>query len=78
MQDVTDLRFWSLIIGTEARTSTNHFRVPVDSTTEKPMLDSITRNTTGRPVIAPLMATTWRRSVRTAAGSSSFPLPRSI
>jgi tRNA-dihydrouridine synthase len=63
MQDVTDGPFWSLIhrYGGADVYWTEYFRVHVDSTPEKWIVDSIVQNTTGRPVVAQLIATTSRR-----------------
>ena len=54
MQDVTDLPFWRLMTdyGGADVYFTEYFRVHATSTLDKGILQSITRNPTGRPVVA--------------------------
>ena len=54
MQEVTDLPFWKLmaVYGGADVYYTEYFRVHATSTLEKWILESITENPTGRPVIA--------------------------
>ena len=59
-----------------APTSTGRkdFRVHVDSTPEKWIVDSIVRNTTGRPVVAQLIGNDVPSLVRTAAALQQLPV----
>jgi nifR3 family TIM-barrel protein len=68
MQDVTDGAFWALIhrYGGADVYWTEYFRVHVDSTPEKWILDSIRDNATGRPVVAQLIGNDVPALVRTA------------
>ena len=54
MQEVTDGEFWTLVhrYGGADVYWTEYFRVHSTSTPEKKIVDAITRNTTGRPVVA--------------------------
>jgi len=76
MQDVTDGPFWSLIHrhGGADVYWTEYFRVHVDSTPEKWIVDSIVRNTTGRPVVAQLIGNDVPSLVRTAAALQQLPV----
>jgi len=76
MQDVTDGPFWSLIhrYGGADVYWTEYFRVHVDSTPEKWIVDSIVRNTTGRPVVAQLIGNDVPSLVRTAAALQQLPV----
>ena len=57
MQDVTTLPFMSVIseIGSPDYFFTEYFRVHIQSNLEKHILESITRNRTGRPVFAQMI-----------------------
>ena len=68
MQDVTDLPFWRLIAGYGGADVyyTEYFRVHADSRLERPILESITRNPTGRPVVAQMIGNDIPALVRTA------------
>jgi len=76
MQDVTDLAFWRV----QARHGgadlywTEYFRVHRDSRPEKYILDSITQNPTGRPVIAQMIGNDIPALVRTARALQQFPV----
>ena len=68
MQDVTDLPFWRLIAGYGGADVyyTEYFRVHSTSNIEKDILQSITENPTGRPVIAQMIGNDIPSLVRTA------------
>ena len=68
MQDVTDLAFWRVMArhGGADLYWTEYFRVHADSRPEKYILDSITQNPTGRPVIAQMIGNDIPALVRTA------------
>lgn len=57
MQDVTNLPFMSVVsqLGNPDYYFTEYFRVHVQSRLEKPILESITENKTGRPVFAQMI-----------------------
>ena len=57
MQDVTDLAFWRVMAryGGADVYWTEYFRVHADSRLERWILDSITQNPTGRPVVAQMI-----------------------
>ena len=57
MQDVTDLPFWTLLnrYGGADLYFTEYFRVHPDSVLDQDILSSITRNPTGKPVIAQMI-----------------------
>jgi tRNA-dihydrouridine synthase B len=76
MQEVTNGAFWALIhqYGGADVYWTEYFRVQVDSTPEKRILDSITQNATGRPVIAQMIGNDIPALVRTAAILQQFPV----
>jgi tRNA-dihydrouridine synthase B len=76
MQEVTDGAFWTLIqqYGGADVYWTEYFRVQVDSTPEKRILESITRNTTGRPVVAQMIGNDIPALVRTAKLLQQFPV----
>ena len=68
MQDVTTLEFWRVMAsygGADAYW-TEYFRVHGDSRPEKWILDSITKNPTGKPVVAQLIGNDIPALVRTA------------
>jgi tRNA-dihydrouridine synthase B len=68
MQDVTDLPFWRLMrnYGGADVYYTEYFRVHPDSRVEKDILESITSNPTGRPVVAQMIGNDIPSLVRTA------------
>lgn len=68
MQDVTDLAFWRVMAryGGADVYWTEYFRVHADSRLEKWILESVTRNPTGRPVIAQMIGNDIPALVRTA------------
>lgn len=68
MQDVTDLPFWRLMTryGGADVYFTEYFRVHPDSRLEKPILQSIDRNPTGRPVVAQMIGNDIPSLVRSA------------
>jgi tRNA-dihydrouridine synthase B len=76
MQEVTNGAFWSLIhqYGGADVYWTEYFRVQVDSTPEKRILESITLNRTGRPVVAQLIGNDIPGLVRTAKVLQEFPI----
>ncbi len=68
MQDVTDLPFWRLMTGYGGADVyyTEYFRVHADSHLEKWILESVTKNPTGRPVVAQMIGNDIPALVRTA------------
>lgn len=68
MQDVTDLPFWRLMseYGGADVYYTEYFRVHPDSNLEKWILESITKNPTGRPVVAQMIGNDIPSLIRTA------------
>jgi tRNA-dihydrouridine synthase len=76
MQEVTDGAFWTLIhqYGGADVYWTEYFRVHSTSTPEQRILDSITRNTTGRPVIAQMIGNDITELVRTAKVLQQYPV----
>jgi tRNA-dihydrouridine synthase B len=68
MQDVTDRAFWELMTryGGADLYYTEYFRVYPTSRLDKPILESITRNPTGRPVIAQMIGNDIPSLVRSA------------
>src|ERR1017187_5347224 len=76
MQDVTDLAFWRVMArhGGADLYWTEYFRVHADSRPEKYILDSITQNPTGRPVIAQMIGSDIRALVRTARALQRYPV----
>ena len=76
MQDVTDLAFWRVMArygGADAYW-TEYFRVHADSRLEKWILESITQNPTGRPVIAQMIGNDIPSLVRTARELQQYPV----
>ena len=75
MQEVTDGAFWTLVhqYGGADVYWTEYFRVHSTSTPEKRILDAITRNTTGRPVIAQMIGNDIPELVRTAKFLQQYP-----
>ena len=76
MQDVTDLPFWQLMTryGGADLYYTEYFRVYATSRLDKPILESITRNPTGRPVIAQMIGNDIPPLVRTAKELQQHPV----
>jgi tRNA-dihydrouridine synthase B len=76
MQEVTDGAFWRLMhqYGGADVYWTEYFRVQVESTPEKRILDSITKNSTGRPVVAQMIGNDIPALVRTAKVLQQFPV----
>ena len=76
MQDVTTLQFMRVIsrYGGPEVYWTEYFRVHGDSRPEKWILDSITRNPTGRPVVAQLIGNDVPALVRTARLLQQHPI----
>ena len=76
MQDVTDLALWRLLTrygGADAYW-TEYFRVHADSHLEKWILESITENPTGRPVVAQMIGNDIPSLVRSARQLQSYPV----
>ena len=76
MQDVTDRPFWGLVAGYGGADVyyTEYFRVHAVSHLEKWILDSITRNPTGRPVIAQMIGNDIPSLVRAAKELQQHPI----
>lgn len=76
MQDVTDLPFWRLMTryGGADLYYTEYFRVYPTSRLDKPILESITDNPTGRPVIAQMIGNDIPSLVRTAGELQKHPI----
>src|SRR6202167_3787983 len=76
MQDVTDLAFWRVIapFGGADVYWTEYFRVYTDSRPDKWILDSITQNPTGRPVVAQMIGNDVAALVRTARELQQHPI----
>jgi nifR3 family TIM-barrel protein len=76
MQDVTDLAFWRVLArhGGADLYWTEYFRVHADSRLEKYILDSITQNPTGRPVIAQMIGNDIPALVRNARLLQRLPV----
>jgi tRNA-dihydrouridine synthase len=76
MQDVTDLPFWKLMAryGGADLYYTEYFRVTASSGLDKPILASITKNPTGRPVIAQMIGNDIPSLVRTARELQRHPV----
>jgi tRNA-dihydrouridine synthase len=76
MQDVTTLQFMRVIdrYGGPEIYWTEYFRVHGDSRPEKWILDSITRNPTGKPVVAQLIGNDIPALVRTAKLLQQYPV----
>ena len=76
MQDVTDRPFWGLMAryGGADVYFTEYFRVHAVSHLEKWILDSITRNPTGRPAIAQMIGNHIPSLVRTARELQQYPI----
>ncbi|HWI18109.1 MAG TPA: tRNA-dihydrouridine synthase family protein, partial [Vicinamibacterales bacterium] len=76
MQEVTDGAFWTLVhqYGGADVYWTEYFRVHSTSTPEKKIVEAITRNTTGRPVIAQMIGNDIPELVRTAKFLQTLPV----
>jgi tRNA-dihydrouridine synthase B len=76
MQDVTDLPFWRLMAeyGGADLYYTEYFRVHRDSHLEKWILESLTRNPTGRPAIAQMIGNDVPSLVRSARELQQYPV----
>jgi tRNA-dihydrouridine synthase B len=76
MQEVTDGAFWTLVhkYGGADIYWTEYFRVHATSTPEKWIVDAITGNTTGRPVIAQMIGNDVPSLVRTARFLQQLPI----
>jgi tRNA-dihydrouridine synthase B len=76
MQDVTDLAFWRVMAryGGADVYWTEYFRVHAVSNLEKWILDSITQNPTGRPVVAQMIGNDIPSLVRTARELQQHPV----
>src|SRR5882672_9088581 len=76
MQDVTDLPFWRLMTGYGGADVffTEYFRVHATSNLEKPILQAILENPTGRPVIAQMIGNDIPALVRTAKELQQYPI----
>lgn len=76
MQDVTTLPFWKLMacFGGADVYYTEYFRVTAGSRLDKSILASITKNPTGRPVIAQLIGNDIEALVRNALELGNYPI----
>ena len=76
MQEVTDGAFWTLVhrYGGADVYWTEYFRVHAESTPERRILDAVTGNTTGRPVVAQLIGNDIPALVRTAKVLQQLPV----
>ena len=76
MQEVTDLPFWRLMTryGGADVYFTEYFRVHADSNLEKWILESVTRNPTGRPAVAQMIGNDIPSLVRTARKLQEYPV----
>ena len=76
MQDVTDLPFWKLMTGYGGADVyfTEYFRVHPTSCLEKYILQSITENPTGRPVVAQMIGNDIPSLVRSARALQEHPI----
>jgi nifR3 family TIM-barrel protein len=76
MQDVTDLAFWRVIAryGGADVYWTEYFRAHGDSRPEQWILDSITQNPTGRPIIAQMIGNDVGSLTRTARELQKYPI----
>src|SRR5690349_1862574 len=76
MQEVTNGAFWGLMhqYGGADVYWTEYFRVQVESTPEKRILDSIAQNATGQPVVAQMIGNDIPALVRTAKVLQQFPV----
>jgi nifR3 family TIM-barrel protein len=76
MQDVTDLPFWKLMTryGGADVYYTEYFRVHPTSNLEKWIVESITKNPTGKPVIAQMIGNDIPSLLRTVKQLEQFPI----
>ncbi len=76
MQDVTDLPFWRLMTryGGPDLYYTEYFRVHATSTLERFILESITENPTGRPIVAQMIGNDIPSLVRSARQLQQYPI----
>src|SRR5260221_10905055 len=76
MQDVTDLPFWKLMAayGGADVYYTEYFRIHATSHLEKWILESITQNPTGQPVIAQMIGNDIPSLVRAAKELQQYPI----
>ena len=76
MQDVTDRAFWELMTeyGGADLYYTEYFRVHRDSHLEKWILESLTRNPTGRPAVAQMIGNDIEALVRSARELQQYPV----
>src|SRR5437773_6112333 len=76
MQDVTDLPFWKLMTayGGADLYFTEYFRVHATSNLERHILEAITKNPTGRPIIAQMIGNDIPSLVRTARELQQYPI----
>ena len=76
MQEVTDGAFWTLVhqYGGADVYWTEYFRVHSTSTPEKRIVEAITRNTTGRPVVAQMIGNDIPELIRTAKFLQQLPV----
>jgi tRNA-dihydrouridine synthase len=76
MQDVTDGAFWTLVqsYGGADVYWTEYFRVSATSTPEKRIVNDITTNTTGRPVVAQMIGNDIPSLIRTAKVLQELPV----
>jgi tRNA-dihydrouridine synthase len=76
MQDVTDRPFWRLLAeyGGADLYFTEYFRVHATSRLDRDILESITRNPTGRPVVAQMIGSDIPALVRTARELQQHPI----
>ena len=76
MQDVTDLAFWKLMTAYESADLyvTEYFRVHPDSRLDPHILASITKNPTGRPVVAQMMGNDIPGLVKAAQELQQHPI----
>jgi tRNA-dihydrouridine synthase B len=76
MQDVTDLPFMKLMAGYGGPDVyyTEYFRVHATSTLEPWILEAITKNTTGRPIVAQMIGNDIPALVRTARELQEYPI----
>jgi tRNA-dihydrouridine synthase B len=76
MQDVTDLPFWKVMAayGGADVYYTEYFRIHATSHLEKWILESITENPTGRPVIAQMIGNDVPALVRSAKELQQYPI----
>lgn len=76
MQDVTDLPFWRLMAryGGADVYFTEYFRVYATSCLDRNILESVTENPTGRPVVAQMIGNDIPALVRTARELQQYPI----